>query len=317
MTSHEYTGQKTDFYHLDEGQSQVADTINLAMALNRPILVEGEPGCGKTQLAYSIAKEMADDFDEKPVKIMVKSTSRAQDLLYRVDSLRRLQDIQGSQRSDKAQYIYPYIKLGLLGQAIHNRKKRAVVLIDEIDKADIDFPNDLLEVLDQFTFQIDDLPIEEEAKSLQDNQFGREIKAKKGLEPLIVITSNREKRLPEPFLRRCLYIRLRFPETAEALRVVLKKNLQHVLDNAQAEHINSTIAETATQAFLTVRQKARESNVQKLPSTGELIDWVHILHRKGKTDEDIRKNPAHLPPYWELLFKSMQDLDQYAQAAKS
>ena len=157
-------------------------------------------------LAYSIAaeKKLGD-----VIKISIKSTSRAQDLLSRLNALRRLQDAQNPNNL-RAQYVYPYLSLGPLGTAIHG-KKRCVVLIDEIDKADIDFPNDLLDVLDRFTFQIDDLPESEEQQCVKERGFGKTIEGNKETSPIVVITSNREKRLPEAFLRRCLYVRLRFP----------------------------------------------------------------------------------------------------------
>src|SRR5688500_10996836 len=125
-----YTGKGTDFYVAPE---RVADIVNLAVALDRPLLVEGEPGSGKTMLAYSIAAEQG---LAAPVKIAVKSSTRAQDLLYRLNALRRLQDAQ-SRENQRAQFLYPYLSLGPLGQAIH-QKQRSVVLIDEVDKADID-----------------------------------------------------------------------------------------------------------------------------------------------------------------------------------
>lgn len=298
-----YTGNNTDFY---TATPKVADTINLAVALNRPVLVEGEPGCGKTMLAYSIAAEKGLG---EPVKITVKSTSRAQDLLYRVDSLRRLQDAQNPQNT-QAKYIYPYLSLGSLGLAIQQRK-RSVVLIDEIDKADIDFPNDLLDVLDTFSFQVDDLPIEEASDCLTSKGFGKTIVAEPGLEPIIVITSNREKRLPEPFLRRCLYVRLRFPETEEELREIVLKNIR-----LSIEDINHQVLETTVGIFQRVRAAAIRGELQKPPTTSELIDWVKIVYWKGETIESLTANPF-LPPYWETLFKNMQDLDMYETVAKS
>ena len=196
------------------------------------MLVEGEPGCGKTMLAYSVAAEL----ELKPlIKISVKSTSQARDLLYRLDTLRRLQDAQ-DRKNKRAQFLYPYLFLGPLGAAIH-KKQRCVVLIDEIDKADIDFPNDLLDVLDTFTFQIPDLPAEEEDQCRKKKGFGREVTAHPEARPFIVITSNREKRLPEPFLRRCLYVHLNFPRDEEVLsdivrnkqrQILLKKNFLHL-----------------------------------------------------------------------------------------
>src|SRR5687767_14486934 len=205
-----YVGTNTDFY---VASPAIADVVNVAIDLKRPILVEGEPGCGKTKLADSIAaeKNLGD-----VVKISVKSTSRAQDLLYRMNALRRLQDAQNV-NNPNAQFVHPYLSLGPLGDVIHKRLRR-VVLIDEIDKADIDFPNDLLDVLDTFSFTIDDLPMEEEPACIEQRGFGRTITGDRDRPPIVVITSNREKRLPEPFLRRCLYVRVKFPDRAEELR---------------------------------------------------------------------------------------------------
>jgi MoxR-like ATPase len=206
MSKLRYTGTGTDFY---VAPPATADIVNLALDLGRPLLVEGEPGCGKTQLAYSIASELGLG---EVVKISVKSSARAQDLLYRLNALARLQDAQRA-NVDKARYLYPYISLGPLGEVIHRRERR-VVLIDEVDKADIDFPNDLLDVLDTFSFQVDDLPPEEEKLALaQPGGFGRTVQGDRRQPPVVVITSNREKRLPEPFLRRCLYVRVTFPRT--------------------------------------------------------------------------------------------------------
>src|SRR6185436_9837412 len=134
--------------------------------LGRPILVEGEPGCGKTKLADSIAAEKSLG---EPIRISVKSTSRAQDLLYRVNAMRRIQDAQNPQVT-QARFTWPYITLEPLGRAIQ-AGHRCVVLIDEIDKADIDFPNDLLDVLDDFRFQIDELPNSEDAECRAQNGF--------------------------------------------------------------------------------------------------------------------------------------------------
>ncbi len=308
MNEPDYIGRGTDFY---VAAANVPDTVNLAVALKRPLLVEGEPGCGKTMLAYSVAAEKGLGV---PVKFTVKSTSRANDLLYRFDAFRRLQDAQNPQ-SKEARYVYPYISLGPLGQVIHERR-RAVVLIDEIDKADIDFPNDLLDVLDNFTFQIDELPLDEEGLSREHRGFGRQvsigtIQPGELVHPIIIITSNREKRLPEPFLRRCLYIRLQFPQSAEELTDIVRKNT-----GMSADELNQQILDAAVAAFQRIRSIALSNDLQKPPSTSELIDWVRILSWKGETVETVARDPL-LPPNWELLFKTMNDLEQYQAVAQA
>ena len=296
-----YTGANTDFYL---ASPDVADVVNLAIHLNRPLLVEGEPGCGKTKLAYSIAAEK----NLEVTKISIKSTSRAQDLLYRVNSLRRLQDAQ-SRTNPNARFIYPYLRLGPLGKALHE-PERSVVLIDEIDKADIDFPNDLLDVLDEFSFEIEDLPAEEEDECKRLHKFGRTIKSDEATQPIVVITSNREKRLPEPFLRRCIYVRLLFPKTTDELRQIVRKNTKLTPDE-----MNDEILKAAIDGFMKVRTRAVGS-AQKPPSTSELIDWIRILKWKGKSIEELTQNPE-FPPYWQLLFKNMSDIDAHEAVAKT
>lgn len=296
MNEPRYTGKATDFYL---ASNSIAEIVNLAIDLKRPILVEGEPGCGKTMLAYSIAAEKRLG---NVIKISVKSTSRAQDLLYRMNALRRLQDAQNPANL-QAQNVYPYLSLGPLGNAIHS-KKRCVVLIDEVDKADIDFPNDLLDVLDRFTFQIDDLPEAEEQQCLKERGFGRTITGNEAAPPIVVITSNREKRLPEPFLRRCLYVRVKFPESADELRDIVRKNTKLTPDE-----LSDAVLVAAVDAFLRVRRLA-VGNTQKPPSTSELVDWVQILHWNGDTPESLNQDPNR-PPHWGVLFKTMADLDTY------
>jgi MoxR-like ATPase len=296
-----YVGNRTAFYL---APPEVADIVNLAISLGRPILVEGEPGCGKTSLAYSIASELELG---TPVKIAVKSTSRAQDLLYRVNSLARLQDSQNRDIPD-ARYVFPYLALGPLGAAIH-AGRRSVVLIDEVDKADIDFPNDLLEVLDQLTFSIDDLPQSEEKQCHTRNGFGRIVKCRANERPIVVITSNREKRLPEPFLRRCLYIRVTFPNKIETLADIVRKNMP------KGERPSQTLLHEAIRRFQEIRTLS-SGTVQKLPSTSELIDWVRILHAKGHNAATLKLDP-YFPPFWNVLFKTMSDLDSYPAAAQA
>ena len=307
MSKQQYTGKNTDFYFADP---KVADIVNLAIELKRPLLVEGEAGCGKTQLAYSVAKELG---LEEPVKITVKSTTKAQDLLYRFDALRRLQDAQ-IKKKDAQLFYYPYLSLGQLGDAI-NSPKRRVVLLDEIDKADIDFPNDLLDVLDTFSFQITDLPQEEEDKCRAEKHFGRKVEAQADAKPIVIITSNREKRLPEPFLRRCLYIRLHFPATDQELVKIVRLNLDQLAqDEMDAER--ELLLETAAELFRKLRDLSVANDAQKPPTTSELIDWVRILFWKGEIVESLRENP-YFPPYWESLFKTYHDLDMYPSVARA
>jgi hypothetical protein len=164
-------------------------------------------------------------------------------------------------------------------------------------------------VLDRFSFQIEDLPPEEENLCREQKGFGRTVQGDEGKHPIVVITSNREKRLPEPFLRRCLYIRLRFPESLDELQDIVRKNTK--LTPAE---LSDQVLQAALQSFLAVRNTAF-GNTQKPPSTGELIDWVRILHWKGERAESLTPNPA-LPPYWETLFKTMSDLDTYPSLAQ-
>jgi MoxR-like ATPase len=298
-----YSGQGTDFY---VAAPHVAELVNLAVALRRPLLVEGEPGCGKTMLAYSIAVELG---YSDPVRISIKSTSRARDLLYRYDTIRRLQDAQPGMNNVRAQMLFNYISLGPLGHAIHGANRRSVVLLDEIDKADIDFPNDILDVLDDYSFTIDDLPVEEESSCLAEKGFGRRVHSGEREPPIIIITSNREKRLPEPFLRRCLFVQLQFPEDEVGLRQIVSKNLRRPQDQ-----VNEVVLAAAVKAFCTVRKRSVALAALKPPATSELIDWVKALHWNGATPAEIAAAP---PAWWRTLFKIQQDIDAYAAAPQN
>jgi MoxR-like ATPase len=303
MTYQDYTGKKAPFY---EANSEVVQTVNLAIKLGRPILVEGEAGCGKTQLASAISHELELG---SPVSITVKSTSQAKDLLYRFDALRRLQDIQDP-NNRLSRSIHPYISLQPLGHAIFQGRP-CVVLIDEVDKADIDFPNDLLQVLEKFTFDIDDLPSDEDAASQAHNGFGRTVVSATGVRPIVVITSNREKQLPEPFLRRCLYAWLSFPNDQEMLGRIITMNI-----GSTGPEISKELVTSAVSGFLKVRRASEDLGVQKRPATSELIDWVKALHWQGVSAGDVGSGGLR-PPSWWLLFKTMQDLEAYDRKARA
>lgn len=294
-----YRGNATDFYETSEA---VAEIVNLAIALGRPILVEGEAGCGKTQLAYSISAELGLG---QPTVLRIKSTTQAKDLLYRFDALRRLQEVQNPALAKRASFVYPYISLQPLGRAIQ-KGRSCVVLIDEVDKADIDFPNDLLDVLDEFVFDIEDLPEEESERCKREHGFSRTVSSTGGQRPIVVITSNREKQLPEPFLRRCLYLELVFPSDELLLGKIVRKNM-----GGDVERVSQELVKAAVRKFLQVRNKAIAVGAdQKTPATSELIDWIKVLYWRGQQVEQIDKGELR-PPYWRILFKTMADLRAY------
>jgi MoxR-like ATPase len=288
---------------------EVAEIVNLAIHLSRPLLVEGEAGCGKTRLAHAIAAGLGLG---AVVAATVKSTSQAKDLLYRFDALRRLQDAQDP-NNKKGRYVYPYIHLQPLGKAIASGKP-CLVLIDEIDKADIDFPNDLLDVLDRYEFEIDDLPDEESALCAADDAkgFGRVVKAKPGgVKPILVITSNREKPLPEPFLRRCLYIQLTFPTDPALLAKIVQSNLSR-----SGEQIQDSLIRHAVDEFLAVRKRSEECGLQKPPSTSELVDWVRALHWQQRDETNVSARELR-PADHAILVKLQRDLEAWKRSSDS
>jgi MoxR-like ATPase len=242
--------------------------VNCALVLERPLLVKGEPGTGKTLLAESIAQSISAEL----ITWHVKSTTRAQDGLYVYDTVQRLYDSRFGDGDIRD--IRRYIKLGPLGNAF-SAERRAVLLIDEVDKADLEFPNDLLHELDRMRFRI--------------TETGDEIVAKE--RPVVVITSNNEKELPDAFLRRCIFHFIDFPEP-ELMRDIVR--VHH-------PDLDRTLADQAMRVFYEIRQNTR---LRKRPSTSELIDWIAVLRKAGIREVKLEKSL----PFLGALLKKEQDL---------
>lgn len=248
---------------------ELRNSVNIAIALQKPLLIKGEPGTGKTMLAQSIAESLRMNL----IVWNIKSTTKAQEGLYVYDTVQRLYDSQFGDQ-DVAD-IKRYIKMGKLGEAFL-APESVVLLIDEIDKADLEFPNDLLWELDQMSFYIP------ETKET--------IKARH--RPIVIITSNAEKELPDAFLRRCIFHYIDFPN-AEAMEKII------AVHHPQLER---KLLEQAMEAFYTLRSLP---NMQKRPSTSELIDWLQALVIGGISPNRIKKEL----PFLGVLLKKNEDLD--------
>lgn len=262
----ENTFSSTNQYVASE---ELMASVNVAMALKKPLLIKGEPGTGKTMLAQAVANSLG----LKLIVWNVKSTTKAQDGLYMYDTIQRLYDGQfGEEGVDD---IARYIKLGKLGEAFES-DEQVVLLIDEIDKADLEFPNDLLWELDQMEFYI--------------HETKRTVKAKK--RPIVIITSNAEKELPDAFLRRCIFHYIEFPNE-ELMREIVKVHFPDVEEN---------LLKNAMDTFYWIRS-IRE--VRKKPSTSELIDWINALQIGGIDAATIRS----ALPFVGVVVKKDEDLE--------
>ncbi|MDR3238244.1 MAG: MoxR family ATPase [Spirochaetia bacterium] len=252
------------------------DNVNVSIALQRPLIVKGEPGTGKTLLAHAIAKGL-----NKPFYIWnIKSTTKAKEGLYVYDTVQRLNDARFGEGD--VSDIKQYIKLGKLGEAF-DADEQVVLLIDEIDKADIEFPNDLLNELDEMSFYIPETK--------------QTIKAK--TRPIVIITSNSEKELPDPFLRRCIFHYIEFPDE-ELMRSIVKV---HYPD------IEAKLLHEALRKFYWIRQF---DTLRKKPSTSELIDWLQALIVGGISQKKLEKEL----PFVGALLKKKEDIDTLDKTGK-
>jgi MoxR-like ATPase len=248
--------------------------VNAAITLERPLLIKGEPGTGKTVLAFEVAKALGLEM----ITWHVKSTTKAQHGLYEYDAVSRLRDSQLG--DDKVHDIKNYIQKGKLWEAF-TAGERVVLLIDEIDKADIEFPNDLLQELDRMEFFV--------------YETGETVKA--DIRPIVIITSNNEKELPDAFLRRCFFHYIQFPD---------KDTMKEIVD-VHFPEIKKDLLTAAMESFFGLREIP---GVKKKPSTSELLDWLKLLVAEDIPPESLKgkENSNAIPPLYGALLKNEQDV---------
>lgn len=353
----EYTGKKYQFekgydedpngriYYPYLPSPDLKEAVNLAIALKRPLLLEGEPGCGKTRLAGAVAYEFTQKQREKFKKNgkdksdwwwdyyiwNVKSTTRARDGLYRYDAIARLRDAQlmgtnpknwteflGEEKKSGTfveelkevyknfQYKTNYREFGPLGKALQKHDHRPILLIDEIDKADSDFANDLLLELEELRFEIP-----ETGESFPTPE----------LKPIIFITSNREKPLPEAFLRRCLYFFVKFPEEKQLRKIIDRRFEDEGTEDEQLnkEEYKEKIVEKAIERFYDIREHLEKYPGSKQPGTSEFLEFLNVLLNKENPEkalEDLEDLSKKLPLLGTLL-KTKQDQESYQNKRSS
>ncbi|MET0568606.1 MAG: MoxR family ATPase [Hyphomicrobiaceae bacterium] len=255
--------------------------VNAAITLERPLLIKGEPGTGKTVLALEVAKALRTPL----IEWHIKSTTKAQQGLYEYDAVTRLRDSQLG--DERVKDIRNYIKKGKLWDAFTSQE-RPVLLIDEIDKADIEFPNDLLQELDRMEFFV--------------YETGETIKAQQ--RPIVMITSNNEKELPDAFLRRCFFHYIKFPDT-ETMRAIIDVHFPGLKGRLVLE---------ALKIFYDVREVP---GIKKKPSTSELLDWIKLLLNEDIGPETLRETDPRklIPPLHGALLKNEQDVHLFERLA--
>jgi MoxR-like ATPase len=287
------------FWELEDPKNYIpsdglSKAVNIALALGQPLLVTGEPGTGKTQLATSIAHEL----DLPTIKFYTKTTSTADDLFYQYDALRRFQEAQISHTPKELDEYITYCALGkaiLLTQPLENVHKylppedqskcptRSVVLIDEVDKAPRDFPNDILNEIDKLEFRV--------------KETGKVWRTEQRFRPIVILTSNSEKNLPDAFLRRCIFYHIEFPSPEQLKEIVLKK--------FKKQRLSPQFIETAVEHFEEIREWARK----KKPATAEFLNWLQIL-QSLKIDFDDLEDGSYesLILSYSVLAKTNEDL---------
>ncbi|MGB7319068.1 MAG: MoxR family ATPase [Planktotalea sp.] len=254
--------------------------VNAAVTLERPLLVKGEPGTGKTELARQISNGLG----LRMIEWNIKSTTKAQQGLYEYDAVSRLRDSQLGE--ERVHDVANYIRKGKLWEAFEAGEK-VVLLIDEIDKADIEFPNDLLQELDRMEFYV--------------YETGETIRAEN--RPIVIITSNNEKELPDAFLRRCFFHYIRFPDPETMRKIV------------EVHHpgIKESLLTTALSQFYEIRE---QQGLKKKPSTSEVLDWLKLLLAEDLTPEDLKRDGVNaLPKLHGALLKNEQDVHLFERLA--